>query len=120
MKSSRAVCSLNFNVIAHLSHTTLCNREGTSIPKAKSVYQSFYTSAKCTFLYAGHNTASKLAENNRLQRDAHFFHYHFMMLRIKSSDIFQGKGLPACFFLPGGLRAAIMKNTTNISDLSIT
>ena len=65
----RAVCSLNFNVITHLSHlenllySTWCLidscgiRQRTSIPKAKSVNQSFHTTAECAFLYA--NTRAK-------------------------------------------------------------
>ena len=47
--------------------------EGTSIPKAKSVNQSFHTSAECAFLYAGLNTYLPLqvnvTENNRILRD---------------------------------------------------
>ena len=60
-----AVRSLNFNVIAYLSHlenySTQLNfwlavaeyGEETSIPKAKSGNQSFHTSAECAFLSAG-------------------------------------------------------------------
>ena len=45
----------------------------TSIPKAKSVNQSFHTSAECAFLYAGLHTFVALqvnvTENNRILRD---------------------------------------------------
>ena len=44
-----------------------------SIPKAKSVNQSFHTSAECAFLYAGLHTFVALqvnvTENNRILRD---------------------------------------------------
>ena len=47
--------------------------EGTSIPKAKSVNQSFHTTAECAFLYAGLNTYLALqvnvTENDRILRD---------------------------------------------------
>ena len=47
--------------------------EITSIPKAKSVNQSFHTSAECAFLYAGLHTFVALqvnvTENNRILRD---------------------------------------------------
>ena len=50
--------------------------EETSIPKAKSVHQSFHTTAECAFLYSGLNRYLTLQvnvrENNRILRhDAH-------------------------------------------------
>ena len=81
----RAVCSLNFNVITHLSHLanllylTWCLidscgiRKGTTISKPKSVNQSFHINAECAFLYAGLHTYLVLqlnvTENNRILRD---------------------------------------------------
>ena len=81
----RAVCSLNFNVITHLSHLAnllystwrlidSCGiRKGTTIPKPKSVNQSFHITAECAFLYAGLHTYLALqvnvTENNRILRD---------------------------------------------------
>ena len=48
------------------------------------------------------------------------YHIHFNLHVVKWSDKDGPPYLSACFFLSGGLCAVQMKNTTNISDLSIT
>ena len=87
LSMKRAVRSLIFCVIVHLSHleNLFCRlidscgirRRDSSIPKAKSVNQSYPTSDVCVFLYAGLVTYFALqvnvTEDNRILRDVFLF-----------------------------------------------
>ena len=91
LSMKRAVRSLIFCVIVHLSHleNLFCRlidsygirRRDSSIPKAKSVNQSYRTSDVCVFLYAGLVTyfarpsfalQVNVTEDNRILREVFY------------------------------------------------